>query len=76
MICIEIAVDDNGQVSVGVCPPEEEAGEKEYMQPAQSIDEALSKAAEMLQGPQAEGQAQAQAQESLQTGFRRARGGM
>jgi hypothetical protein len=48
-ICVEIEVDDNGQVTVGVCPPEEEAGEsKDYMQPAESVEVALEKAKSLL----------------------------
>jgi len=50
-ICIEIEVDDAGQVTVGVCPPAEEAGEsKDYMQPAENVAVALEKAKALLNG--------------------------
>lgn len=50
-ICVEIEIDDQGQVTVGVCPPEEETGEpKDYMQPADSLEAALSQAQEILSG--------------------------
>ena len=50
-ICVEIEIDDAGQVTVGVCPPEEEAGEvKDYMQPAESVGVALEKARGLLGG--------------------------
>lgn len=48
-ICVEIEIDDAGQVTVGVCPPEEEAGEsKDYMQPAENVAVALEKAKALL----------------------------
>lgn len=83
-ICIEIEVSDDGQVTVGVCPPEEESGEpKGYMKPAQSIDEALAQAKSMLAGGQTQQPAQAQpAQEgdaanaAAAKAFNQIRGGM
>lgn len=83
MICVKIAVDDNGRVMVGECPPEEAGGE--YMQPVQSLEEAMAKAAQMMQGGrQMNGQMPGQmeekdddeAEQSFQAGFRRARGAM
>lgn len=51
-ICVEIEVDDAGQVTVGVCPPSEEAGEsKDYMQPAENMAVALEKAKALLSSP-------------------------
>lgn len=48
-ICVEIEIDDAGQVTVGVCPPAEEAGEsKDYMQPAENMAVALEKAKALL----------------------------
>jgi hypothetical protein len=52
-ICIEIEIDDNGHISVGQCPPDEntageEQGEKQYMMPAASIGEAIKTAAALL----------------------------
>lgn len=57
--CVEIEVDDQGQVTVGVCPPEqetpgEEQQDKQYMQPAQSVEEALTTAKDLLTNPQAQ----------------------
>lgn len=49
-ICIEIEVADDGQVTVGVCPPKEGGEPKEYMKPAQSVDDALAQAKSMLAG--------------------------
>jgi len=49
-ICVEIEIDDSGAVTVGVCPPDEEATEpKDYMKPAESIGVALEKARSLLQ---------------------------
>lgn len=73
MICVEIEVDDDGSVAVGVVPqameaaeepgkvlstgapsgpapqgPAPEDQEKQYLQPAASIDEALAKAKQLL----------------------------
>lgn len=54
-ICVEIDIDDAGNVQVGICPPDEEEGEKEYMQPVESIDVALAKAKAFLNGKQPSG---------------------
>lgn len=69
--CIEIEISDQGAVTVGVCPPEpvEETGaQKEYMQPAASVDEALAKAKQLLSGGQPD-----QAKQ-IATGYARAKG--
>lgn len=50
-ICVEIEIDDAGQVTVGVCPPGEESGEpKDYMQPASDVAAALETARGLLGG--------------------------
>lgn len=50
-ICVEIEIDDAGKLTVGICPPEEEAGEsKSYMKPVESMDVALAKARHFLSG--------------------------
>ena len=55
MPCVEIETKEDGTVTWGVCPPEEETGEpKDYMQPAASVDEALAKAKEALGGAAAQ----------------------
>lgn len=83
-ICIEIEVDDQGQATVGVCPPAEEGGEpKDYMQPAGSVQEALQMAAQLLQSgatgaDQGSGQVQDTdqgAQEAASQAFGSIRGG-
>ena len=53
-VCVEIEVDtEAGTVTVGVCPPEEEANEpKGYMKPAASVDAALQTAKSLLSNPQ------------------------
>lgn len=58
-ICFEIELDtDTGEVMAGVCPPEEESGmadmeeDKSYLQPAASLDEALTMARDVLMGKQ------------------------
>lgn len=55
-VCVEVELDtDSGQVTVGVCPPEEETGEmKDYMKPAQDIESALAIAKDLLTNPQAQ----------------------
>lgn len=65
-ICVEIELDtETGEVAVGVCPPAEEAMEgaedKSYLQPVAGVQEALSKAGELLK-PSAEDDAMAQMQ--------------
>lgn len=48
--CVEIEIDDTGAVTVGLCPPGEEASEpKDYMKPAESIGIALEKARRLLE---------------------------
>lgn len=49
MICVEIEIDDKGQISVGVCPPENENEPKEHLNPVTNLDEALAKAKSLLQ---------------------------
>lgn len=50
MVCVEIEINDSGEISVGVCPPENESEPKEHLNSIGSIDEALAKAKELLQG--------------------------
>lgn len=49
MICVEIEINDNGEISVGVCPPENENEPKEHLNPVTNLDEALAKAKSLLQ---------------------------
>lgn len=50
-VCVEIELDTTtGQASVGICPPEQEAGEKGFMQNAGTIDKALAAARQILIG--------------------------
>jgi hypothetical protein len=49
-ICVEIEIGEDGLFSVGICPPEDEASEKDYLEGVGSIDAALAKAKELLQG--------------------------
>lgn len=50
-VCVEIELDKStGQISVGVCPPEQEMGEKDYMSNAKSLDQALAVARDLLTG--------------------------
>ena len=50
-ICVEIEIDDDGNVQVGICPPDEESGEdKSYMHSAESVEVALAKAKAYLSG--------------------------
>lgn len=69
IICVEIELDtDTGAVTVGVCPPEEEsmqddqAKDKAYMQPAQSVEDALGTAKDLLSGQTGEQSQDAMAQ--------------
>lgn len=86
-ICIEINIDDQGAVTVGVCPPEEETGEpKGYMQPAKSVDDALGTARDLLAGQNGQMAQQAMNQPGAQleqdpnaaaaASFNKIRGGM
>jgi hypothetical protein len=55
--CVEIEIEDDGTVMVGVKPqeqetPGEEAQDKQYLQPANSVDEALTTAKDLLTNPQ------------------------
>ena len=47
-------MNDQGQFSVGTMPEDGEMGMDESMQPAQSIDEALNMAREMMMGAETE----------------------
>jgi hypothetical protein len=50
-ICVEIEIADDGQITVGLCPPREESQEDESTEDVQtvgSVDEALQKAKELL----------------------------
>lgn len=65
MLSIEIEVNDQGQVSVGISPPAEEAqqadqmADKGYMHPVASVDEALAMVQQLLaQAQQPQQQAQ------------------
>lgn len=50
MATVEIEIGDDGKVSVGMCPPSEEAAEpKEHLKPAKSLDDALAQARTLLQ---------------------------
>jgi hypothetical protein len=51
--CVEIAVDDNGQVTVGLC---DEPSDSSQSQPAKSIGDALAMARHLLTQPQQAGQ--------------------
>ncbi len=53
MICVEIEIDDTGAVSVGVCPPEMNEEPKDYLNPVMDLNEALSKAKQLLEAQQA-----------------------
>jgi hypothetical protein len=48
--CVLIEVDDQGQVSVGTYPGELPPQFKQGLQPAQSVDEALATAKQLLEG--------------------------
>lgn len=50
MICVEIEIADDGSISVGQCPPEQEQGEKDYMNGVPNLDAALQAARAILQG--------------------------
>lgn len=52
MFCIEIEINDQGEISVGVCPPENENEPKEHLNPVANLDEALAKAKLLLQQQQ------------------------
>lgn len=69
MKCVKIAVNDDGTVLVGECPPEEAGGP--YMQPAESVEAALGQAMQLLQGQPAPEQEAAQ----MQAGYSGVRGG-
>lgn len=71
-VCVEIEVDDQGQVKVGVDPEQQEQGDKSYMQPAQSVDAALAQAKQLLSGQQQS--TSAQAGQQMQAGYARAKG--
>lgn len=48
-ICVEIEIDDAGNVTVGTSPPGDDANEpKENMQPVENIEVALAKAKALL----------------------------
>ncbi len=49
MVCVEIEMNDKGEFSVGVCPPEDENEPKEHLRPSKSLDAALAKAKSLLQ---------------------------
>lgn len=49
-ICVNIEIDDDGSVTVGVEPPDDEKSEgKEHMQSAENLDVALAKAKAFLE---------------------------
>lgn len=48
-ICVEIEMNDQGDYSVGVCPPENENEPKEHLHPSQSLDAAIAEAKQILQ---------------------------
>lgn len=48
-ICVEIQIDDDGNVEIGM-DPQAEANDGDHMQPVESIDVALSKAKAYLAG--------------------------
>lgn len=50
--CVVIEVDDDGAVRVGVLPPEAIAQYADALQPAQSVEDALSTAKDLLTNPQ------------------------
>lgn len=53
-ICVEIEVSDDGKVTVGVDPEKEYGERKGYMQPAQSLEDALQTAKDLLTNGQAQ----------------------
>lgn len=76
--CVKIEAYDDGRVLVGLVPQDieqngpvtdEEEAEKQYMQPVDSIDEALDKARELLGAPGAptEGGEEAEMQQGFAT---------
>lgn len=83
MKAVEIEVDDQGQVTVGMPPASEETGaqdvqeDKSYMKPVQSVDQALQVAKDMLTG-QSGAQAQAAnaqtADQQMAQGFQKGQG--
>lgn len=52
MLCVEIEMNDAGEYSVGICPPESENEPKEHLNPMGSLEEALAQAKAMLAGSQ------------------------
>lgn len=82
MIAVEIEVDDQGKVTVGMPPQAEETGQqdtqedKSYMSPAASVDDALKVARDMLTNPQAEQAAKQKGFESVDQGMSAGMGGM
>jgi len=49
MVCVEIEMNDKGEYSVGVCPPENENEPKEHLHPSKTLDAALAEARSLLQ---------------------------
>lgn len=47
--CVEIAIDDSGAVTVGLC--DEPSGDSDSMQPAQNVQQALQMAKHLLTQP-------------------------
>lgn len=90
-ITVEIELDtDTGQVMVGLEPPEAEAAEagsagqpgapgaeaaESYMQPANSLDDALSTAKDLLSGQTGAQAQQANADSDMAAGYSSVRGG-
>ena len=77
MISIEIEVADDGTVTVGVQPQEEETAagdmqqDKAYMQPAKSVDDALQTAKMLLEQGGQGGQGAAQGEVAFSNSFNR-----
>lgn len=73
-MAVEIEIDSQGRITVGMPPQPEETGQqdmqedKSYMSPAQSVDDALKVARDMLTNPQAEQAAKQQGFESVDQG--------
>jgi hypothetical protein len=80
--CVLIEVDDQGKVSVGTYPGELPPQFKQGLEPAQSVDEALAKAKQLLEGGEEQGetapdnetgeQTPPQAEGSFRQGFHKA----
>lgn len=70
--CVEISIDDQGQISVGTCAQPD----SDNLQPVGSLKEALMQAAELLQGQDNGDQESAESnQEAFEQGYKGVNGG-